>query len=56
MKPGDRVRFTLYGVLQGDGVIVSQLGSPSDSYQFEVLLDDGRDFVATTEELELLDD
>lgn len=54
MKTGDKVRFNLYGQVI-IGIITARAGSPSEPYQFFVTADDGRDFVAKTSELEVIE-
>lgn len=57
-KVGDRAYFNApaYPDLIGPVTITSKVGCPSDSYQWEVRADDGRDWLALDYELEALSD
>jgi hypothetical protein len=54
MRVGDRALFTLYNDVVGTVTLVANVGSASDAYQWAVKADDGRDFVASEDELEIL--
>jgi hypothetical protein len=55
---GDRAYFNApaYADLVGPVNITAKVGCPSDSYQWEVRSDDGRDWLALDYELEVLND